>query len=95
MGERKISKDWWKRDQSKKGRKKTQLKMEQMKVTKSEDLPELMTLEETANLFKRSRRTIERWFQSGTLRSLKVQGRWFTTPEFIADFLERENLKHG
>lgn len=92
----KISKDWWK-DDDKNTRKKKRLvhKFEQMRVTKSEDLPELMTFEEAAKLFKRHPRTVERWAKRGDLKVIKVYGRYFTTPEYIAEFLEAQHYRYG
>ncbi len=91
----KFSKEWWKKDAAPRAKRSQLHKFEQMRVTKSEDLPELMTLAEAAEMFKRSPRTVERWAKSGELRTIKVMGRFFTTPEYIAEFIEVQNLKHG
>lgn len=65
-------------------------KFEQMTVTKSEDLPALMNSKEAAALLRRCLSTIREYRLNGDLRFMKIKGRYFTTPEYIADFLERE-----
>lgn len=94
MGAKKIEigKDWFKAG-AKQVRKVN--KFEQVSITKSEDLPELMTTKEAAEFLKRHFKTIEEWRKDGQLKFLKVRGRYFTTPEFIADFLENEQKKNA
>lgn len=96
MRKPKFTKDWWKDDKNlKPSKKRLEHKFEQERVTKSEDLPELLTAEEASKLFKRSPRTIERWMKSKVLGSFKIRGRYFTTPEMIAQYLNSEMAKHG
>lgn len=68
-------------------------KFEHMTVTKSEDLPELLTTKEAAELLRRHPDTIKEYRMDGVLKFIKIKGRYFTTPEYIGDFLEREMKK--
>lgn len=68
-------------------------KFEQMRVIKSEDLPQLMTTQEAAEFLKRHPKTIEEYRRDGSLKFIKIRGRYFTTPEYIADFINCESLK--
>jgi len=68
---------------------------EQLKVKSKADLPELITTKEAALLLKCHWRTIEEWRKDGALTFIKVMGRYFTTPEFIAHFIEAEIKKNG
>lgn len=65
-------------------------KFERMTITKSEDLPDLMTPKEAGEFLRRCQTTIREYRLNGDLRFMKIKGRYFTTPEYIADFLERE-----
>jgi len=65
-------------------------KFEQMTITKSEDLPDLMTPKEAGEFLRRCKSTIREYRLNGDLKFIKIKGRYFTTPEYIADFLERE-----
>lgn len=95
MGAKKITidKDWFKSESKASVRKIS--KFEQVSITKSEDLPELMSAKEAAVFLKRHYKTIEEWRKDGQLKFMKVRGRYFTTPEFIADFLDNEQKKNG
>jgi len=68
-------------------------KFEQMRVTRSEDLPELMTSLEAAKFLCRHFKTVEEYRKDGLLKFFKVRGRYFTTPEFLAEFLETETRR--
>ncbi len=68
-------------------------KFEQMRVTKSEDLPELMSTAEAAKFLRRHPKTLEEYRNEGSLQFYKIKGRYFTTPEFIAEFLNVEKSK--
>lgn len=68
-------------------------KFEQMRVIKSEDLPQLMTTNEAAEFLKRHPKTVEEYRKDGALRFIKIRGRYFTTPEYIADFIRAESMK--
>ena len=89
-----IPKDW--RTQNTEGTKaglRTRASFEAADVTKSEDLPELMTTKEAAKLLRRHPATVKEYRNDGSLRFHKIRGRYFTTPEFIAEFLEMESRK--
>lgn len=68
-------------------------KFEQMRVTKSEDLPELITTKEAAEFLSCHYKTVEEYRREGSLKFLKIRGRFFTTPEYIAEFIENETRK--
>lgn len=95
MGEKKIkfTKDWLNDNSKVSSRARKVHKFEQMKVTRSEDLPELMTTQQAADLLLRHKKTIEMYRNEGALKFLRVRGRYYTTPEYIADFIETENRK--
>lgn len=90
-----IPKDWRKLDKEKSVRsvaKRTAV-LSRLEVTRSEDLPELMTTKEAGVFLRRHYKTIEEYRNDGSLRFIKVKNRYFTTPEFIAEFLEIESRK--
>lgn len=94
MGAKKIPKDW--RTQNVEGaahglRIRTQFR--NLQVTRSEDLPTLMTTKEAASMLRRHSKSIEEYRNDGRLKFVKIGGRYFTTPEFIAEFLENETSK--
>lgn len=93
MGARKvqISKDWWKAKSSDGAL----TKMDKVECIKSEDLPQLMTKEEVAELLRCSLKTVERLWQTKRLLSVKVGGRRFSTPSFVGMYLESEIRKNG
>lgn len=68
-------------------------KFEQMKVTRSEDLPELMTTQEAAEFLGRHYKTVEEYRKDKSLKFFKIKGRYFTTPEYLAEFIESETRK--
>lgn len=89
-----VSKDWYKQKDEKKAIKKVS-NFESMKVTAKEDLPNLITSKEAADILRCHPKTIEERRNDGTLKFFKVMGRYFTTPEFIADFLQTEIKRNG
>lgn len=89
----KFTKDWLSEDSKISERAKRIHKFEQMRVTRSEDLPELMTTIEAAEFLCKHYKTVEEYRKDGSLRFLKIRGRYFTTPEYIAEFIEREQQK--
>ena len=96
MGAPKVtfSKDWWKADSKKSSdRVRKNHLFQQARVTRSEDLPELMTTKEAAEMLCRHLKTIEEYRNDGSLKFFKIKGRYFTTPEYIAEFIERESRK--
>lgn len=95
MGAKKIkfTKDWLNVNPKISDRARKVHKFEQMRVTKSEDLPELMTTIEAAEFLCRHYKTVEEYRNDGSLKFLKIRGRYFTTPEYIAQFIENESWK--
>ena len=89
-----VSKDWWKQKDEKKAIKKVS-SFETLKVTAKEDLPTLITTKEAAGILRCHHKTVEELRNSGSLQFFKVMGRYFTTPEFIADYLQTEIKKNG
>jgi hypothetical protein len=64
-----------------------------LEVTRSEDLPQLMTTKEAATFLRRHHKTVEEYRRDGSLRFTPVKGRWYTTPGWLAEFLERESAR--
>lgn len=98
MGEKKVvvAKDWW----QKPTRKITQQAVrvhgfQHTTVTRSEDLPQLLTVEEAAKLLRSHEKTVRKWIQTKDLQSLKIKGRRFVTPEQIGLFLDSQYRKNG
>lgn len=88
-----ISKDWLTVEPKKTDRSRRIHKFEQMRVTRSEDLPELMTTQQAAEFLCRHYKTVEEYRKDGSLKFLKLRGRYFTTPEYIAEFINAESRK--
>jgi hypothetical protein len=59
------------------------------------DLPTLVSAKEAAVPLHTNAKTVADWMAKKHLRSLKIRGRRWTTPEWIADFINREMAKHG
>lgn len=95
MGAAKITFDNnWLNDGGKKNLRSRKVhKFEQMRVTRSEDLPELMSTRQVAAFLKKHYKTIEEYRLDGSIKFMKIRGRYFSTPEYIAEFLEREVRK--
>lgn len=89
----KFTRDWLNENPKVSNRARKIHKFEQMRVTKSEDLPELMTTQEAAQFLCRHPKTVEEYRKEGALKFLKIRGRYFTTPEYIAQFIENESFK--
>jgi hypothetical protein len=87
-----FEKDWWISKEKSRSARKVH-RFEQIRVTKSEDLPQLMTTLEAAELLRRHPKTIEEYRKQKLLKFMKLKGRYFTTPEWIAEFIEREAVR--
>lgn len=87
----KIAKDWWKQDGTALNKKRLLHRFEQMHVTRSEDLPQLMTIEEVAKFFTRHPQTVRRWIRECHLKTITIMGRHFITPEQLAEFIEKQS----
>lgn len=82
---RKIPKDW--RTATAKNSKSTTV------VIDSDNLPKLLNSKHAAVILCRHVKTIEEYRKDGSLRFIKIRGRYFTTAEFIAQFIEAESKK--
>ncbi len=91
---KKIPKDWrTQKSVNAKGGLKTTASYKAPEVIKSEDLPQLLTTKEAAAILRRHEKTVEEYRNDGSLKFLKLKGRYFTTPEYIAEFLEEESSR--
>lgn len=89
---KKIPKNWREAETiGPRGGVKTTVSFAELEVVRSEDLPKLMTTKEAAQFLRRHPKTIEEYRKEGSLKFCKLRGRYFTTPEFIAEFLEAES----
>ena len=88
-----ISKDWRSKDPKTQARARKVHSFEQMRVTRSEDLPELLTTQEAAKFLCRHPKTVEDYRHEGALKFIKMRGRFFTTPEYLAEFIEAESRR--
>jgi excisionase family DNA binding protein len=81
--------DWWNIERPAIDASKEKLVIrKKLKVKKTEDLPELLTVREAAQRLRMSCDTVYRHSKSGKLGSVKDKsGRIFFRPEDIADFL--------
>lgn len=68
---------------------------EQARITKSEELPELLSPKEVAEHLKMNPKTASALMKNGTIRSMKLRGRRFSTPEWLADYMRKEISSHG
>lgn len=82
-----ISKDWWKEKPQRTGSTRKISKFEKFEVVRSDDLPELLTMQRAAHILGVHYQTIRDYKDSGELKFVKKGGRWVTTPEWIADYL--------
>ncbi|NJM09419.1 MAG: helix-turn-helix domain-containing protein [Bdellovibrionaceae bacterium] len=91
MGAKKISKNWREEGGLGSGKSLTPaIRPSPVEVTRSEDLPQLMTTKEAAKFLKRHFKYVEELRKEGKLIFRKYGGRYFTTPEFIAQYLETQ-----
>lgn len=91
-----ISKDWFKKDSDAAPQKTRMVALfEQARITKSEDLPELLDAKDVASHLKMHPKTASALMKSGAIRSMKIRGRRFSTPEWLADYMRKEIGAHG
>lgn len=62
-------------------------------VIDSDNLPKLLNARDAAQILNRHPKTIDEYRKDGSLRFIKIRGRYFTTAEFIAQFIESESNK--
>lgn len=86
-----IPKNWREQFKTEKNRKSKSNSISlKVEVIKSEDLPELLKPKEAAKILRVHEKTIEEYRNTNRLKFIKKGGRYFTTPEWIAEHLERE-----
>lgn len=95
MSKSEIPKDWFLVTGTTIGRKRINAAIEKRKVSSPEELPNLMTVEEASVVLKTKKKTVADWMARKILRSVKLQRRRFTTPQWIQEFIEHEMVKHG
>jgi hypothetical protein len=64
-----------------------------MRLDPDDELSELLTLDQAAEVAARSRRTISRWIATGRLRCLP--GGWIIERELLAVEAERHHARHA
>lgn len=86
-----YGKDWAKQSASRAATKPRRQKLD-LEVVRSEDLPEMMRPTQVAQLLKRHPKTIEGLRRERKIRFIKLGGRYYTTPEWVAEYLENESV---
>lgn len=94
MGERRFDKDWYKNVKAHSNQRRS-LELEKVDVTILDQLPQLVSVKEAAQKLNSNHKTVADWMAKGHLKSIKVRGRRFTTPAWMADFLRDEIATHG
>lgn len=96
MAKPKFQKDWWKSTKPETSSEVRTLHLfEQMEVKTTSDLPQLISPKETAQILRMTPKTVSDLMSKQVIQSMKLRGRRFTTPEWIADFMRREQKAHG
>jgi hypothetical protein len=98
MGEKKVSeipKDWFMHVDTAIGRRRVRAASEKRIVRTLDDLPNLISARDAATALKSNPKTVADWMAKGFLRSMKIRGRRWTTPEWINDFIDREAARNG
>lgn len=90
----KIAKDWF-QSGDKPHEKRAEDLFEQTGIIRVEDLPRWLSAVEAAPHLKVEPKYAWELMKKQTVRSTKIGGRRFTTPEWIADYLRREMKENG
>lgn len=88
IGKLKFSKDWKDDFKTKSKKDRPSRRTLQLEVIKSEDLPELIAPKKAAQMLHMHYKTLENERRDGKIKFIKRGGRYFTTPEWIAEYLE-------
>lgn len=91
----KFNDDWYKNVTTRPARSKRALDYDKILSSLSAVLPLLVTAKEAAEPLKSNYKTVVDWMAKGHLKSFKMRGRRFTTPEWIAEFIVSESDKNG
>lgn len=73
-------------------------RFEQVRIVRADELPEMIFTKQAAQILNRHPKTVEEYRKDyerdgSGLRFEKLRGRYYTTAEWIHDFLVRESLK--
>jgi hypothetical protein len=68
---------------------------EKSRITRAADLPELLNARDVASHLKMNPKTASALMKKGIIRSMKMRGRRFTTPEWLAEYMRKEIGAHG
>jgi hypothetical protein len=91
-----IAKDWYTTGAQKRPELTRMVNLfEQAKVSKAEDLPQLLDARDLAKLLRLHYKTALQMMKEQSVRSVKLRGRRYTTPEWIADFMRKELRPNG
>lgn len=94
MAKVKIEKNWFLKAEPPKDRRIVAL-FDQVAITKSEHLPELVCTKRAAVLLGVKEGTARDFMKQKIVQAMKLRGRWYTTPQWIADYMAREMKAHG
>lgn len=94
MGKVKIQRGWY--EQSEPARETRLVNLfEQVAIRTKDDLPQLLSPKEAAQILRCTAKTASELMSKQIIQSMKLRGRRFTTPEWIADYMRREQKAHG
>lgn len=94
MGKIKIQRGWYEQSAQPKEKRLVNL-FEQVSIRTKEDLPQLLSAKEAAEVLRCTAKTAADLMAKQIIQSMKLRGRRFTTPEWIADYMRREQKAHG
>lgn len=92
---KRVSKDWYLEQVDPSKAIVTSTGFENLNPKSKDDLPKLMTISETAVYFNKDRKTIEDWRDKKHLFFFRISGTYYTTPQHIADYINKQVKKHG
>lgn len=96
MEKRQLKQDWYLDDSAVEPSRTRSANLLSDGVVKNvEDLPVLLTPKEAAVHLKCKPKYAAVLMKQKIVESRKIRGRWFTTPEWIAEYIRREMKRHG
>lgn len=90
-----LDKDWFLHVGTPSGKRRVNAALKLTAAKTLEELPTLVTVNEAAERLRSNPKTVSDWMAKKHLRSLKIRGRRYTTPEWISDFINREMAANG